>query len=398
MTINNYFLMHKDIEVARLSISNDGNISNLQRNREQEDHFPVGGMMNDMKFFEWWNDRAIPRTRHGAKAALQALGYVSTNSALVNNLALSLNDCYWIKPIGSKLNWKNVNLFKNDFIDTFGELTFNENSELRNKTKFSFATSQGELKKKWCINKAGERFLVKGNYGDSYQQSINEVFASQIYKQIGFDNYLEYNLCDLKTETNGQGIGCYSFNFCNEEIESIPVWEYLQTRKIKKNNSLYWPLKEICLDLGMDEEYFDNFMDHQIMIDFLLTNTDRHMNNIALLRNPDSLKILGFAPIYDNGNSMFYNIPFEKLNTINVNEIETHSFIKYEIKLLQYVKDRNRIDLTKIKPDFSVYDNEVYERRMRKDQIIRLFNIKLELLKKFQNGNDIWSYKFKSLL
>ena len=69
--------------------------------------------MNNMKFHEWWNDRAIPKTRHGAKSALQKLGYASTNSALVNNLALSLSDCYWIQPRGEGLTWKEINLFTN---------------------------------------------------------------------------------------------------------------------------------------------------------------------------------------------------------------------------------------------------------------------------------------------
>ena len=60
--------------------------------------------------------------------------------------------------------------------------------------------------------------------------------------------------------------------------------------------------------MGMEEQYFHDFMDYQIMTDYLLTNTDRHMNNIAIVRNPDTLEVLGFAPIFDSGNSMFYNM------------------------------------------------------------------------------------------
>lgn len=69
---------------------------------------------------------------------------------LVNNLALSLNDCYWIKPTDSKLCWEQVSLFSNNFIDIFGELTFDTSSSLdmRNKTLFRCASSQGELQKK----------------------------------------------------------------------------------------------------------------------------------------------------------------------------------------------------------------------------------------------------------
>ena len=146
-----YFLMHKDIHVCLRTITEDGSISNIKRNMEASAHFPLGGQMNLIKFHEWGKDRAIPKTRHGAKTAMQKLGYASTNSALVNNLALSLSDCYWIRPREEQLFWNDVNLFSNDFVDTFGELTINQNRfiDLRKETRFNCATSQGELQKKY---------------------------------------------------------------------------------------------------------------------------------------------------------------------------------------------------------------------------------------------------------
>lgn len=144
-----YYLMHKDIPVCLMEISEEGLLGSVRRNEAAEAHFPLGGQRNNMKFHEWWKDRAIPKTRHGAKSALQKLGYSSTNSALVNNLALSLSDCYWIQPRGEGLAWKDVNLFTNDFVDTFGEITMNRDHmiDLRKETRFNCATSQGELQK-----------------------------------------------------------------------------------------------------------------------------------------------------------------------------------------------------------------------------------------------------------
>ncbi|MCF0129661.1 MAG: hypothetical protein HUJ70_13850, partial [Pseudobutyrivibrio sp.] len=184
-----YYLMHKDIPVCLMDISDDGIIKNVRKNKSAEEHIPLGGQMNDMKFHDWWRDRAIPKTRHGAKTALQKLGYASTSSALVNNLALSLSDCYWIQPRGENLTWKEVNLFTNNFVDTFGELTINSEHviDLRNKTRFNCASSQGELQKKWCIANDGRRYMIKGNYGQSYQQSLNEIFASKLHEQQGFE-------------------------------------------------------------------------------------------------------------------------------------------------------------------------------------------------------------------
>lgn len=387
-----YFLMHKDIPVCLMEISDDGTLGSVRRNEAASAHFPLGGQMNNMKFHEWWRDRAIPKTRHGARSALQRLGYSSTNSALVNNLALSLSDCYWIRPREEKLTWKDTNLFTNDFVDTFGEITINRDHmiDLRKETRFNCATSQGELQKKWCIDKEGRRYMIKGNYGQSYQQSLNEIFAAKLHEQQGFSEYTHYSLVRLQVDGNVEGLGCMCYDFCSEDVECISAWELLQTIKIKQNESYYYPLKKVCLKLGMSEEKFSDFIDYQIMTDYLITNTDRYMNNIAIVRNPDTLQVLGFAPIYDSGNSMFYNIPYEKLSQVRLDDIRTHSFIEKEIKLLQYVRNRSLVDIDKAEMDFSIYEKDVLERHIRIPKLKELYERKLEKLRAFQKGKDIW--------
>ena len=387
-----YYLMHKDIPVCLMEISDDGTLGSVRRNEAASAHFPLGGQMNNMKFHEWWRDRAIPKTRHGARSALQRLGYSSTNSALVNNLALSLSDCYWIRPREERLTWKDTNLFTNDFVDTFGEITINQDHmiDLRKETRFNCATSQGELQKKWCIDKEGRRYMIKGNYGQSYQQSLNEIFAAKLHEQQGFSEYTHYSLVRLQVDGNVEGLGCMCYDFCSEDVECISAWELLQTIKIKQNESYYYPLKKVCLKLGMSEEKFSDFIDYQIMTDYLITNTDRHMNNIAIVRNPDTLQVLGFAPIYDSGNSMFYNIPYEKLSQVRLDDIRTHSFIEKEIKLLQYVRNRSLVDIDKAEMDFSIYEKDVLERHIRIPKLKELYERKLEKLRAFQKGKDIW--------
>ena len=146
----------------------------------------------------------------------------------------------------------------------------------------------------------------------------------------------------------------------------------------------------MCLNFGISEEDFDSFMDYEIMTDYLLTNTDRHMNNISVIRNPDTLEVLGFAPIYDSGNSMFYNIPYEQLDKVRLDEIDTHSFIKKEIRLLSYVQDRTVVDIDKAEMDFSIYEKDVLERHIRIARLQDLYEKKRMKLSSFQKGRDIW--------
>ena len=164
----------------------------------------------------------------------------------------------------------------------------------------------------------------------------------------------------------------------------------MQTIKTKQNESYYHPLKKVCLGLGMSEQDFTDFIDYQIMTDYLLTNTDRHMNNIAIMRDPDTLQILGFAPIYDSGNSMFYNIPYEKLSQVRVDNIKTHSFVEKESKLLQYVRNRSLVNVDKAEMDFSIYEMDVVERQIRIPILKELYEKKRENLRAFQKGKDLW--------
>lgn len=48
--VNEYYLMHKDIPVCLMELSNDGALGNYRKNQAALAHFPIGGQMNDMKF------------------------------------------------------------------------------------------------------------------------------------------------------------------------------------------------------------------------------------------------------------------------------------------------------------------------------------------------------------
>ena len=393
-----YKLMHKNIDVALITLDEELSESKpmgVRRNPAALEHFPIGGQMNEMKFIDWWRDRAIPKTRQGAKSALEALGYSSTINAMISNLALSLTDCYWIKPRYSDLRWEDVNLFENDFTDSFGEYTFTQNSgDIRKETRFNCAATQGEVQKKWVIDRDGSRCLIKGNYGDSFQQSINEVFACDLMEQAGFHNYTEYKLTPIALTDDRVGIGCVSKNFCSTTVECISAWEMLQTVKTKRNESLFYPFRQVCNTVGISDEVFSSFLDVEIMIDFLMSNTDRHMNNISLLRNPDTLEFIGFAPVYDSGNSMFFR---ESLGDLRkpMGTIKTHSFVEKEKDLLKYVSNRNAINLDKIKPNFDIYYQYNEERHSRIPLLKERFEKKMDILRQFQKGKDVWKDRHK---
>ena len=389
-----FFLMHKNVEVCQIEFEGKGRIKNVNIFVGSEAHMPIGSSKDIHSFRDWWSNRVIPKTRNNVKTALEKLGFENTSETLINNLGLSLTDCYWIKPALQDVKWEDVNLFNNDFEDIFGDLTLNSNRKIKvsDKTNFNSATSPGELQKKWCIDKNRKRFLIKGNYGLSYQQSLNEVFASQLHRILGFDNYVDYKLTDLTLSNGKKGTGCSSYNFCDEHTEAISLSSIYNLDKKRNHESNFEHLRNACIKIGINSKDFDDYFDYLILTDFLLTNIDRHLNNISILRDPDTLKVKGFSPIYDTGNSMCYKMSIDEINELDIYNIPISSIEDKEVKMLKHVKNRNIIELSKLNPDFSIYDNDIKENEPRKQLYIDLFNRKKELLIGFQKGSNIWKH------
>lgn len=379
-----YFLMHKNIPTALLNIEEDGTAKLIRKMIQNEDHFPLGARLNNARFSEWWKDRYIPDNRPDIEKALMQTNYRGAGEALVDNLALSLMDCYWIKPFDSNLGWNDVSLFSNQFNDRIGESLFNIGKRIHiKKNKFDVGSSSGELKKKWIIEKDGSRKLIKGNLGLSFQQSINEVFISRIHQQLNPKYCLPYDLIEISSD--GKKItGCISKNFCSENIEFISALEIIDAKKLRGSDNVFLLFKEGCLEFGISEAEFHSYMDYLILTDYLFSNVDRHLRNIGLLRNPDTLEVVGFSPIFDNGNSMFYDKSFEDLTHIDLNHIKTNSFYNLESKMLKWVTNFDVIQTDRIQPDFSIYQNDTKENQIRYSLIEKYFYRKLETIKDLQ--------------
>ena len=177
-------LMHKDVEVCNLALDiASGQIVEVGAINNHK-FLPIINLEQNTTYINykqelsnWWSRRAIPMTRKGMPAALSILNKQNTGQLLIDNLGLSLSDHYWIKPFGEKYTWADVNLYENSFTDAFGDFQFTNNKEnlldLCHKTTFTPSASlQGELKKKWIIDKKNRRILIKGNYDGNIQQSI----------------------------------------------------------------------------------------------------------------------------------------------------------------------------------------------------------------------------------
>ena len=386
-----YYLMHKDRVVSILEFDSNCDLKDCKIVAKNEKYLPLPAQKDVAYLASWIQDRAIPKTRQGIYKVLESYGLANTNSLLLQNLGLSLTDCYWLCPENLKLSWKDVSMFSNEFSDTLYCAPLSDKQ-----TKFSPNSSlQGELRKKWVIDEYGRRMLLKGNFGMIWQQSLNERFVTLLLKkQPNSFPFVEYTL--QYTDFDGEkAIICLSEDFIKDDTtELIPLWDVYKSAKWDGHTSAYQTCVNRLVQGGLDEEYVRDFLSYEISLDYVITNTDRHFNNIGVIRDTETLEFLSFAPIYDCGNSLFWNVRDVPKTKEALGKIKTHSFLENESAMLKYltssVFDTScMIGFEKFR---DLYSRDSYETEERIKALYRTIELKCEMLEsKVHTGKTIHS-------
>ena len=301
-----YMLMHKNIPVFTMGLdSASGAIVSIGTVYEAT-HVPVGipvkkGTVDRGALNEWWQGRGIPASRYGIKGVLLGLRVADTRILLEKNMGLSLSDQYWIRPLGDSVSWEQVNFFINSFSGDMGDILFGKHPDSLEISLMSpDNASDGWLKKKWKIIN-GKRCLIKGGSGAVWQEPYNEVLASRIMERLGI-LHVSYSLL---TEDG------YPYSVCEDFItpdtELVTAWRVMQTAKKANHVSLYRHYLDCCVRLGVCG--IEKQIGQMLVLDYIIANEDRHLNNFGLIRNADTLEYMGAAPVYDSGTSLWFNRP-----------------------------------------------------------------------------------------
>ena len=296
--------MHKRIVVAELELDDATGFIKKINYVYAPEHLPIGvsikkGIVDRGEFNDWWTDRSIPASRSGIRDALETLDITSTKMLLVRCYGLSLSDQYWICPEDKNLTWDEINFFENPFSDDIGDVLFGARKK---DNVFDFSspdnTSDGNLKKRWKII-GGERCLVKGGSNPFRQQPFNEVIATGIMERLNIP-HIPY------TVIWNQGAP-YSVcaDFITEDTELIPAWRIMQIQKQDNSTSRYQHFVNCCEALGIHNVI--PYLARMIVLDYIIANEDRHLNNFGVIRNAETLEWIGMAPIYDSGSSLGYD-------------------------------------------------------------------------------------------
>jgi hypothetical protein len=295
-----------------------------------------------IKLSEWYKKRGIPSWRDRLDLLLHRLNIDAPSSLLDKAFALSLSDQYWIKPYNMNIKYDDINFFDNDFeYSEFMEASLSKNSNtiIREESlKTPNNTTDGMLRKAWIIED-NVRYLLKGGYKSEILQPFNEVLASQICNRLGF-NHVEYSLDTYKDMVVSK-CPC----FINKDTELVTCYQIMNNVEKYNSSKDYENYINILLSNGIKSAR--EKVENMYILDYLIMNEDRHLNNFGIIRDVNNLKWLDVAPIFDNGQSL--NIAY--YNTFEVH-ISGEGRLFYEIRpfseIIKVVKDLNRVDLSKL--------------------------------------------------
>jgi len=293
-----YILKQYDTPLIKFNINKDAfGISTkiLWVNEEKRNLLPLSLNKNLDNLSSWLRHRTIPSNRAFVENFLAKLGLNEKDTKGIIDICkgLSLNDSYWIVDENFKGTFANNNLYDNRFSQTLSLMAFTGygsyvKSTFRSSPEF---TTGGMLAKCWRrVN--GKILLYKSGtqgFANSGKEPYSEHYAYQIAETMGLD-FVKYNLSKWK------GYLCSTCElFTDKDTSYIPV-AYIVNGYNLKDILVYYK--------NLGEKYYNSLVS-MLVFDAIICNTDRHLGNFGFLVDNKENKIIGTAPIFDNGLSLF---------------------------------------------------------------------------------------------
>lgn len=303
-----YFLMNKNIKVAKVVIDNETqNVTSILEIL-QDKYAPLecfdNGELTASSITSWFKGRGIPSWREGLDDFLSNSG-IKTEILLLNRaFGLSLTDQYWLNPVTMEMDWNDINFFDHDFNSSdFIEASFE--NKIINKNKIDFYTpnntSDGMLKKAWIVGENKNRYLLKGSYKQKGFEPFCEVLANLICKAIDVP-CVEYSI-DYLGKTTVSKCKC----FINKDTELISAYAILKNNQIDlkelSSEKVYQKYIQILKNNGINNPEVE--IAKMFICDYLIVNQDRHLGNFGIIRDVNDLKWVSIAPVYDSGQAMY---------------------------------------------------------------------------------------------
>lgn len=310
-------------------------------NEEKKYLLPIGLTADSDGLAKWLKSRVIPKNREYVDQILARSGLSHNDIMGIINICkgLSLNDSYWVVEKGFEGKFADYNLYQNNFIRTLALIAYTGYGSNSKKgfTSSPEYTTNGMLKKCWRRDK-GKIYLFKGGTSgaaNTGNEPYSEYYAAQIAEAMGL-HHIPYNLSKWK------GTLCSTCElFTDIDTSFVPIYKFNQGSSLTETANY---LK------SLGQEFYDEFADMMIF-DALICNTDRHAGNYGLLVDNKTNKPIKFAPIFDNGLSLFNYAMADDLADVDgyaKTRYPAYDAVSYEEIVKAFISDRQKAQLRKL--------------------------------------------------
>lgn len=294
-----YMLRLYDMDLLSFSLAEQGieglKAKLLWTNEEHRQLLPLDMELSDAGVLKWLQKRVIPKNRAYVAEILKTFGLSINDTKGIIDVCkgLSLNDSYWVVPGDFSGTFAQYNLYENRFSEILSLVAYTGIGQ----SDAAFTTSpelttNGMLPKAWRFIEGKGIYLYKGGtFGaaNTGNEPYSEFYASQVAQAMGL-NAVSYEL------ENWKGILASRCKlFTDIDTSYIPIGRIVREGGLKA-----------CL--GYYEKLGSEAYEHiksMLVFDAVIYNEDRHFGNFGVLRDNHSGAVIGSAPVFDNGLSLF---------------------------------------------------------------------------------------------
>ena len=295
--------MHKDIPVLKGEYSFHSHEFKQVSNIYHAEHLPISTYMHNKlslkRLNSWWKWRGIPSYRVGLLQLQSRLQIHDGKDLLEREYALSVSDTYWLKEDKEEVSFEDIAFYHRCFDQSgfgmamFSQMNTNPSSSARHTPN---NVTCGYHRKAW-FHRNNELYLLKGGTPFYQQEPIQEWLAYQIALQLGFKDVTPYSV-----EVYENNIVSVCPNFTNENIDLVTAGMVI--------DSIQPPKEEFHLPYyikALQEHGISNAqesLEHMMLLDYLLMNSDRHNQNLGILVDANTNEWLQCAPTFDTGTGL----------------------------------------------------------------------------------------------
>lgn len=310
-----YYLMNKNEKLVSFETNIQYGVTVFENELKLSGKLPIGYL----EIGTWIENRNYAKHKEHMQKWLKDWGIDTTDGFINITHALGVNDSFWIKAQDSDLQWENVNLYTNEFTDIACTTAFETGLYgLQLSTTTPEFTTDGTFPKCWIKDEKGIHILKQGLTGASNVglEPYCEFISSNIGNLI-FENVVRYDLIQYK------GKLCSKCDlFTSEAIGYIPFGKTIDSNRYYSIPQLLQYFEDY--DTVHNTSFSQNFR-VMIVLDSIVFNNDRHLNNFGYLFDNDSLEIIKFAPLFDFNFSFLCSLTMEDLKNYR------ESLTKYNI-------------------------------------------------------------------